>query len=419
MSKKLHWLSAAVIGMSAFLFGCSAAFVPVEGSSEVQTEPSKEETEAAEREMLYQPVPETLRQKMIEDLEAFDQERSYTEMDQEKADACGEEILDAYDFIGRETEDGYGYVLGFRNGDGNPLDGLSIYSLDDVIEADRWNEDENIFEKVYTFKNIDEIYYTETKDMLFFIPKGMEEPEELKKAFEYRFCGGEDGVKYLESVKTRGVRMSPPENGGYLSVRKFLNGELFEEYIPLTKEEEQEIIQAEETIDPEVYGGEGIMYTASPEIYEEADADLDRITAPALKFAEEKCEFQTASPEDIRDLAAAEMTVYPGRGQDGIENSKKEDQDSVSETLNDPEKLKTLETVLSGAAAGEYEACPYDGILTLTKTDGTTITVSLASDGCDTMVFGSYSFYQTADGELEKLWDLFPEMKKEIEQEAK
>lgn len=40
------------------------------------------------------------------------------------------------------------------------------------------------------------------------------------------------------------------------------------------------------------------------------------------------------------------------------------------------------------------------GFLTLTKADGTQVVVRLASDGCDSMVYGSYSFYQAAGGEV-------------------
>ena len=88
----------------------------------------------------------------------------------------------------------------------------------------------------------------------------------------------------------------------------------------------------------------------------------------------------------------------------------------ISETLNDPALLKRMEEILAEAASGEAEKCPYNGILTLTKADGTKITVRLASDGCDSMVYGSYSFYQAGGGEVAEIWDMFPELKKEIMQ---
>ena len=62
----------------------------------------------------------------------------------------------------------------------------------------------------------------------------------------------------------------------------------------------------------------------------------------------------------------------------------------------------------------EAKECPYNGILTLTKADGTQVAVRLASDGCDSMVYGSYSFYQAVGGEVAEIWDMFPEVKAEI-----
>lgn len=95
----------------------------------------------------YQPLSEEERRTIVDTLEAFDPDHLYVDMDPEQAASCGGELRDAYDFIGRETDAGAGYVLGFRNSDEDPLNGLSIYSLDDVIEADRWNEDKNILKE--------------------------------------------------------------------------------------------------------------------------------------------------------------------------------------------------------------------------------------------------------------------------------
>ena len=340
-------------------------------------------------------------------------------MDPEKAASCGGEIRDAYDFIGREMENGYGYVLGFRKGKEDPLQDLSIYSIDDVIEAEKWNEDESIFEKVYTFENVYEMYYTEAKDVLFFVPSGMEEPEELRKAFTYSLCDGDEGVRYLETVKERGVRMSPPEDGGYLTVRRFEAAEVLEEYIPLTEDQEKEITGSDEIIDPVMYGIDGITYAASQEIYESENPDPDEITVPALKIAEEKCEFQTVGTEDMKEITSAELEVIPisKELEKGLESKDSADVEAdsevvgISETLQDPELLKRLEEILSGASFDEEKDCPYNGILTLTKADGTQITVRLASDGCDSMAYGSYSFYQAAGGEVAEIWDMFPELK--------
>ena len=407
------------------LSACSAGFVPVDNGNESRPDGGKTEsigTEFVEKETSkpeYQPLSEEERRTIVDTLEAFDPDHLYVDMDPEQAASCGGELRDAYDFIGRETDAGAGYVLGFRNSDEDPLNGLSIYSLDNVIEADRWNEDKNIFERVYTFENIHEMHYTESKDILFLVPDGMEESEELRKAFEYSLCDGDEGVRYMESVKKRGVRMSPPENGGYLAVRRFVNAEVLEEYIPLTEDQEKEIIASEEIVDPEIYGIDGITYMASPEIYELENPDPDEITVPALRLAKEKCEFQTVRAEDMKEITSAELEIIQWHGEPekyADVSAGDLEETGISETLNDPVLLKRMEEILAEASLGESGKCPYNGILMLTKADGTQVTVRLASDGCDSMVYGSYSFYQGDGGEVAEIWDMFPELKKEIMQ---
>lgn len=407
------------------LSACSAGFVSVDNGNESRPDGGKTEsigTEFVEKETSkpeYQPLSEEERRTIVDTLEAFDPDHLYVDMDPEQAASCGGELRDAYDFIGRETDAGAGYVLGFRNSDEDPLNGLSIYSLDDVIEADRWNEEKNIFERVYTFENIHEMHYTESKDILFLIPDEMEESEELRKAFEYSLCDGDEGVRYLKSVKERGVKMSPPENGGYLVVRRFANAEVLEEYIPLTEDQEKEIITSEEIVDPEIYGIDGITYMASPEIYELENPDPDEITVPALRLAKEKCEFQTVRAEDMKEITSAELEIIQWHGEPekyADVSAGDLEETGISETLNDPVLLKRMEEILAEASLGESEKCPYNGILTLTKADGTKATVRLASDGCDSMVYGSYSFYQADGGEVAEIWDMFPELKKEIMQ---
>ena len=407
------------------LSACSAGFVPVDNGNESRPDGGKTEsigTEFVEKETSkpeYQPLSEEERRTIVDTLEAFDPDHLYVDMDPEQAASCGGELRDAYDFIGRETDAGAGYVLGFRNRDEDPLNGLSIYSLDDVIEADRWNEEKNIFERVYTFENIHEMHYTESKDILFLIPDEMEESEELRKAFEYSLCDGDEGVRYLKSVKERGVKMSPPENGGYLVVRRFANAEVLEEYIPLTEDQEKEIITSEEIVDPEIYGIDGITYMASPEIYELENPDPDEITVPALRLAKAKCEFQTVRAEDMKEITSAELEIIQWHGEPekyADVSAGDLEETGISETLNDPVLLKRMEEILAEASLGESEKCPYNGILTLTKADGTKATVRLASDGCDSMVYGSYSFYQADGGEVAEIWDMFPELKKEIMQ---
>ena len=118
MRNRKFWMGMIAAGVSICLFGCSAAFVPVDNGTESQTDSGKTETaetgtvDKSEKEPVYHLLSETERLAIRDELETFDPDHSYQNMDPEKAAACGGDIADAYEFLGRETEDGYGYVLG-------------------------------------------------------------------------------------------------------------------------------------------------------------------------------------------------------------------------------------------------------------------------------------------------------------------
>ena len=124
----------------------------------------------------------------------------------------------------------------------------------------------------------------------------------------------------------------------------------------------------------------------------------------------------------MKEITSAELEVIPisKELEKGLESKDSADVEAdsevvgISETLQDPELLKRLEEILSGASFDQEKDCPYNGILTLTKADGTQITVRLASDGCDSMVYGSYGFYQAAGDEVAEIWYMFPEVKAEL-----
>ena len=54
--------------------------------------------------LAFQPISEEERRRIVSELESFDGDHKFSDMDPEKAASCGGEIRDAYDFVGRETE---------------------------------------------------------------------------------------------------------------------------------------------------------------------------------------------------------------------------------------------------------------------------------------------------------------------------
>ena len=85
---KKIWMMAAALGLGIWLTGCSPAFVPVEDPSESQTEernsPEMEKDDQRE-DLAFQPLSEEERRWIVTELESFDGDHKFSDMDPEKA----------------------------------------------------------------------------------------------------------------------------------------------------------------------------------------------------------------------------------------------------------------------------------------------------------------------------------------------
>ena len=121
---KKIWMMTAALGLGIWLTGCSPAFVPVEDPSESQTEERNSpetEKEDQRKDLAFQPISEEERRRIVTELESFDGDHKFSDMDPEKAASCGGEIRDAYDFIGRETEKWLRVCLGISKRQGGSV----------------------------------------------------------------------------------------------------------------------------------------------------------------------------------------------------------------------------------------------------------------------------------------------------------
>lgn len=393
-----------------FLTGCEAGSGKGNRISKEETAVAvevAEDEEAAEE--IFAPWTEEERAEFIRFLEQFESGRIFTNMDKNQAEAYGEPLKDTYDFIGRETEDGCGYVLGFQKSSHNLLSSLSIYGLDDHIEAEIWNESKGEYEPVYSFETISDLLYAENYEVLYLQPIDVESPEELESAFRYHdtyIAIGDDGeeIRYVDDVLARGVRFTPPETGAYLAVIRYEDGRSWREYVPLTEAEEQEILTSDEIVDPKRYGYHGLEFYVSPEIYEEQGIEEGPIRMPAVRIAEERCRFVVMELSEIHGLTGVQLTF------DGAW-SPESGLVFVTQSVTDLDLLKELEEILTSAKPASDGKCPYTGLLRLTRQDGKTIDVSLAMDGCDNFILGSHGAYTLGQENMERIWAMFPEIR--------
>jgi len=343
--------------------------------------------------------------KIVFSLEKFENGLEFSYMDDGLAESYGEQLKDSYDFVGRMTADGIGYVIGLKKGESSLLDGLSIYGKDDYIEAAVWSEQEEEYEPVYTFKTISSLLQGGSNSQILYLqPIDMATPEEIEDAFFYQYCDGVQGVEYAKDVFDRGVRFTPPDTGAYLFVNRYENGIQRFEYVALTKEEETQILESDEVILPELYGKNGLEFFVSQETYEKMEIEEGVITMPALKIAEERCRFQVTNISEIHDIVKAEMRFYGKR-----EGDDKGITLLFAVDLMDKTQLSELSGLLSDAQLAQAEKCPYGGVITLIRGDETKITVSLAADGCSGFIVGSHGTYSLTKEAMERIWEMFME----------
>lgn len=328
----------------------------------------------------------------------------FEDMDPELAESYGEDISEFYDFKGRMTEDGFGYVLGFKKGSEDPFEGYEQFWINsEFVIAER---DENTYEEtiIYSLDRIENIYQGIDNEILYLQVDDMEVPEEIMKAFTEKYGNGEEGRAYLQDVLNRGVRFAPPESGAYLAVYRYENGRQRLEYVPLSSEEEQRILESDALILPEWYGHYGLKFFVSQETYEAMGQEQGAITYEALQIAEERCRFRAMNISEIQDITKARMEIKL-QADDGRE-------EIAAVEITDEDLLKELEEIFSSAEATGEGKCPYRGILTLTRADGEELVLSLAIDSCDGFVYGSNGFYTAGKKETERIWEIFSELRK-------
>lgn len=355
--------------------------------------------------------------------EHFGDGKVFRNMETDMLSSYDTAIGDAYDFIGRITEDGFGYVLGFKKGEEDPFDGCDSCWKNGLFTVTEIEEKTGEEITVFTLPDIENIYFGEERNILYIHPTDYEETENISIAFQKKFCSGENGRAYLDDVILNNVRFTAPDSGAYLAVNRLENGYWKYEYISLTEEEEERILQSDALILPEWYGEHGIEFFVSEERYEETGRECEAITDEALKIAEDRCHFIAMDLSEIKGIVKATFrmeTLDVGESKhQGISLIWNDEswyaERKIDISLTNTEVLQELEEIFSHAEAGddsevgEESACPYTGILTLIREDGKELVLQLAADGCNGFIFGSAGMYQMNNEALKRVWEILGE----------
>lgn len=372
-----------------------------------ETPKTIENTEAS----YFVPVSEHERREISIFLESFESDLNFMDMDTETILEYADGLAEYYDFLGRVTEDGTGYLLGFPQTERDPLNGTSVYWNDGRTVIASWDENAEEEKILHTLPKVSDLRKGMDNGILYLQPMDLEMPEELVAVFGHQYCEGKEGQSYLRDAISRDVRFTPPDTGAYLAVIRMENGWRYLEYVELTPEEEKSILASDMMILPEEYGFYGIQFVVSQEAYEEGATDEGPVSLEALEIAKERCRFTVVPLTEIHDLVKAEMKL-----ERWVEPEKSEGKNSFegygqkkteTEILEDPLILSELENLLLSAAPSRKDPCAYHGILTLTRSDGEEIVLQVATDSCRGFVIGSMQGYEMNQDHTEQFWSLF------------
>ncbi|MGI5982648.1 MAG: hypothetical protein ACOX8F_04305 [Sakamotonia sp.] len=352
-------------GIWMALTGCGAAETKTVMDAAAAAEAETEAETEAQAGMELLEAPERRAEQTVLFLEQFESGLSFRDMDREKAASYGGPLEDSYVFYGRETEDGAGYVLGIKLRKESLLDGLTVYGEDDHMEAVIQNEQDGGYDTVYELDDISvflsgSVRDTVPNEILYLQPEDLETPEEILNAFDMGYCHGPEGAAYVRDMLDRQVRFTPPDTEAYLSVEVERNGELRTEYVPLTWEEEQEILGSGEEVSLKDEGS--LEFFVSQATYEEQDIAGSAVTDPAMRIAEERCGFQPSHTEPDMDIEKKEETREEAEkeneeeaGEDtGEENEEaREEAGEESEEAREEAGERVRETMEDGEADGD------------------------------------------------------------------
>ncbi len=327
-----------------------------------------------------------------------------------------EDLLDDYTLIARETEDGRtAYIVGLYNGSpaASPLHGM--YSIEFGIGEDKVNQllyreaDSAAVEQALATQKTPTVGYRITDTRISWSPDSGQvliQPLDAALSLDVawsRYLYTPNGREYIVDAVSRGIDVCGRTNT-YLYVYRLSDrfGEIAER-IALTEAEAQAIAAEKRVSITEGFGFSATLHIDGQTTYYNEQSGIPQTV---LDLAVERCDYRFGDPSYITDtIREAQL-----------------DCDWLDAPLYAGEEdLPRLREILKNAKHGYVGACGYGAKLTLTFTGGEKLTVFKGTDGCDTIVFGSYGGYFLGDKENTEFWRIFgldPDSKLPVQESA-
>jgi len=229
----------------------------------------------------------------------------------------------------------------------------------------------------------------------------------ISQIASYQLSGNLDFIEYERQAKKRGTSLFIPQEGSYISADIWINRSHLPEYISIDESFAAEIESRLSSIakthcdfSSGVLKSMGINIVLADRnnyelcIFDDGRKAIHRwsdrnavlvdseVHDMIADFVMKKTPWEWVELSEIHDIVKAEMRMKLYR-----------DSGEEVQIVEDRDTLRELEELLSKAKLTGCGGCPYTALLLLTREDGETITLHIATDSCDNMILGTTAGY--------------------------
>ena len=319
----------------------------------------------------------------------------YGEMDKRLLDFYTEPLKEEYEFYGRFSNLGYSYILGICKGENSPLTQLELgperteFPMmninENYIRLGKWTENRQ-FEPIYDFPGVNTLYMTEKADAIYL---GINQPYAADLGIVFNQVMNKGEQEYLELLHRKGAQLLPPVEGAFIQIRSLEMGEYHCVYLPISQDTFDRITEDESKIAEYEIEALAIELYTSIDTWYDCERRIDYINQSMFEVAKSHSLIKTQELSEIRDIEKIELF--------------RTDNPNVLRVIDDTNTIKKIEEILQNSHFTDLGGCPYTDLVILTKTDGNTVVLQLAADGCDGFVSGSYTCYTPGKEQWEEL----------------
>lgn len=385
MKKRKIWLTAVLlIALAAVITACHAAadtagtqVRPQESEDKASPDSAgtagvKDTGSASNEEENRDSQAEEYLGDVIEAIESQYPGETFTPVSGKELDTSSSVFAKSYRFGGGRSASGWEFVAGVCTTKENPLEGMTCSSGNGIPG--------------YTLSQFND-------GKLLLLEKG--DSDDSRLSFLYNALEqGTQGIQYMKSTAKRGVSLVPPLKGPFLRTSMVENGYSTEEFLPLTADQETQLESGKPAAKSQQDEAAAVSLLKDRGGLAVGSESSVPVTEEMIALAEQKCGLQSGSPKDISKLTKATMTL----------NLYGEIREESTENRDD---LDLLAAQFEGAAKGDSQSADiYSGVITMTKQDGTQVTVQM-SPTSGNFVIGNASYYSMSEKKSDAVWSVF------------